>query len=98
MVALAAARQGRVCTVAAGALPPVQELSDNATVAKRQCGGAHGLSNKALKQSRPGFGSAAEPPWPNSTCAASRRLQFGASHEAADVPLFAQPRGPGRAA
>ena len=32
--------------------------------------------NKALKLSRPGFGPAAEPPGPNSTCAASRRLQI----------------------
>ena len=33
--------------------------------------------NYTLKPSRPGFGPAAEPPWPNSTCAASRRLQIG---------------------
>ena len=33
--------------------------------------------NKALKLARPGFGPAAEPPGPNSTCAASRRLQIG---------------------
>ena len=32
--------------------------------------------NKALKLSRPGFGPAAEPPGPNSTCAAARRLQI----------------------
>ena len=54
--------------------------------------------NKALKLSRPGFGPAAEPPGPNSTCAASRRLQIGTSGAASGVPLFAQPRGPGRAA
>ena len=35
--------------------------------------------NKALKLPRPGFGPAAEPPRPNSTCAASRRLQIGTS-------------------
>ena len=36
----------------------------------------------------------AEAPWPNSTCAASRRLQFGWSLvAAAGAPLFAQPRG-----
>ena len=50
--------------------------------------------NYTLKPSRPGFGPAAEPPWPNSTCTASRRLQIGASSAAAAVPLFAQPRGP----
>ena len=32
--------------------------------------------NKPLKPTRPGFGPAAEPPGPNSTCAASRRLQI----------------------
>ena len=51
--------------------------------------------NKALKLPRPGFGPAAEPPRPNSTCAASRRLQNRYSSNAATgVPLVAQPRGP----
>jgi hypothetical protein len=41
----------------------------------------------------------AEAPWPNSTSAASRRLQFGCSLiAAAGAPLFAHPRGTGRAA
>ena len=50
--------------------------------------------NKPLKPTRPGFGPAAEPPGPNSTCAPSRRLQIGTSHAASGVPLVAQPRGP----
>ena len=54
--------------------------------------------NKALKLSRPGFGPAAEPPGPNSTCAAARRLQIVLVKAASGVPLFAQPRGRGRAA
>ena len=41
----------------------------------------------------------AEAPWPNSTSAAARRLQFGCSLiAAAGAPLFAHPRGTGRAA
>ena len=36
--------------------------------------------NKPLKPTRPGFGPAAEPPGPNSTCAASRHLQVASRY------------------